>query len=102
MVTPNMLRPSAGRVSLEAGMLRVIIPASACAALARITRDNLFSPAISVTGYSMAMSCTPTKAETSPAASVDTISLGRPIGCACMAAAMAAAEQRRPEAGPES
>ncbi len=56
------------------------MPAIACAALPSTTRLIRFNPATSVTEYIMVMSPAPTNWLTSPAASVETISFGNPIG----------------------
>ena len=56
------------------------MPAIAWAALCRITRLSRFSPARSVTAGIIAMSETSTKGATSPEASVETMSFGRPSG----------------------
>ncbi len=62
------------------------MPTTAWAALASTTRLMRFSPAMSVTEYIMVISLTPTYAPTSPAATVETISLGRPMGSSRMPA----------------
>ena len=60
------------------------MPAMAWAALPSTTRLIRLSPDTSVTEYIMAMSLAPTNGLTSPAASVETISLGTPTGSARM------------------
>ncbi len=60
VVTPNMVRPTAGRSSATAGRGARAMPATACAALARMVREMRLSPATSVTEYIIAMSLGPT------------------------------------------
>ena len=59
VVTPNMVRPTAGRSS-PGGIGFVTIPASACAALPSTRREMRLRPATSVTEANMAMSEAPT------------------------------------------
>ena len=61
------------------------MPASACAALPSTCREIRFSPATSVTEYSIAMSDAPTYGATSPEATVDTMTLATPTGSARIA-----------------
>ena len=72
------------------------MPAIACAALASTCREMRFSPDTSTTGYSIMMSALPTKARTSPDASVHTSSLGQPTGNACSAGESSAAAPEPP------
>ena len=89
VVTPNIVRPTAGR-SIAAGIEWDTIPASAWAALPSTCLDIRLRPATSVTECHMAMSAAPTYGATSPDATVETINLPTPTGRARIAAAMTA------------
>ena len=95
VVTPNIVSPTAGR-SAAAGIGIATIPASACAALPSTCREIRFSPATSVTEYSIAMSDAPTYAATLPEATVDTITLATPTGSARMAGVISAVPPEPP------
>ena len=62
------------------------MPVTAAAALARICRVNGFRPRMSHTENIMVMSLISTKADTSPLAIVETMTLGRPYGSVRMMA----------------
>ena len=76
----------AGLVACTAEGGCVIMPASACAALASTRSLMRFRPCTSVTEYIMQMSLGPTYGRVSPLAMVDTMTLGTPTGKARMAA----------------
>ena len=78
-------RPVVALAAVAAAMVRSM-PAMAAAALPRMMRLMRLSPAISTTELSIRMSLSPTKARTSPEASVLTMTLGTPIGSCRMAA----------------
>ena len=84
VVTPNIVAARRGRSrAAAAGVCRqpsATMPAIAPAALARIRRDNGFSPAMSTTEYISVMSLTSTYGVVLPDAIVDTISFGTPTG----------------------
>ena len=82
VVTPNIVRPIAGRSDALAGTGLRTIPAIALAALPRTWREIRFRPATSVTEYIIAMSAGPTYGATLPDATVETITFGRPTGSA--------------------
>ena len=84
MVTPNIVRPSAGFDASDAAAGCAIIPASACAAFASTFSLMRLMPCTSVTEYIMQMSLGPTYGRVSPLAIVETITLGQPIGSARM------------------
>ena len=86
VVTPNIVRPRAGRVAAEAAIGCAIIPASACAALPSTRSLMRLMPCTSVTACIMQMSLGPTYGRVSPLAMVETITLGTPTGKARMAA----------------
>ena len=60
VVTPNIVRPSAGLLVAEIAGGWAIIPASACAALASTCSLMRWMPCTSVTEYIMQMSLGPT------------------------------------------
>ncbi len=63
------------------------MPAMAAAAFARMRAEIELIPATSTTEAASSMSLAPTIGRVSPAAIVETISLGTPTGNACMASA---------------
>ena len=80
VVTPNIEATTIGRFSPSGGTVAPAIPASAPAAFAMIRADTSFTPAMSTTEYIIVTSTEPTYGLVSPDATVDTISLGTPIG----------------------
>src|SRR5882724_10679361 len=80
-----MVAATTGLVAGSADAVRTI-PAIAPAALARIGIETEFRPAISTTEYIIVISLVPKYWRVSPAATVDTMTLGKPIGSARMTA----------------
>ena len=72
------------------------MPASACAALASTRSEMRLMPATSVTEYIMQMSDGPTYGFTSPEATVETITLGTPMGRRRMAGVASAVPPEPP------
>ena len=87
VVTPNIDAAISGRLSPSSSGAAWTIPAMAAAALARMRAETELMPATSTTEAASSMSLAPTIGRVSPAAIVETISLGTPTGSARMASA---------------
>ena len=87
VVTPNIEAAISGRLSPSSSGAACTIPAMAAAALARMRAETELMPATSTTEAASSMSLAPTIGRVSPAAIVETISLGTPTGSARMASA---------------
>lgn len=96
VVTPNIVSPTTGRSSSTSGSGVATIPAIAWAALPRTVREMRLIPATSVTEYIIAMSDGPTYADTSPLATVETMTFGTPTGRARIAGVMSAVPPEPP------
>ena len=79
-MTPNIDAAISGFSSPSGGTVAFAMPASAAAAFVRIRAEIRLMPAMSTTEYIIVTSTEPTYGLVSPDATVETISLGTPIG----------------------